>query len=93
MNVFIIIMLSIITISFVVLTYYAIKTFIQIQKTAKQAEDALTKINTQLDAIGKATSIVSSITSSISPALLSIISLFGGGIGIVKKFLHRRKKQ
>lgn len=93
MNLFIIIILSIITISFVILVYYAITTFIQIKKTAKQVEDAFTKINAQLDTIGKATSIVSSITTSISPVLLSLISFLSGGIGVVKNFLRRREKK
>lgn len=93
MNTFIIIILTIITISIVVLVYYVVTTCIQIQKTAKQLEEVLSRIKVQLDNVGKISSLVSTITSTISPFFLSAISFLGGGIGIVKNIFNRRKKQ
>lgn len=89
MSTFLVIVISIVTICFVVLSYYIVVSLIQIQKTAKKAEEVLNKISIQMENVDKVTSFVSSLTSSVSPALLSIASLLGGGIGVLLKKFFR----
>ncbi len=93
MNTFITILLSLVTIGFIVLVFYAVITLIQIKQTAKEVQETLKKVNLQLDNMNKIISIVSSITSSIPPVLLPVISFLGGSIGlIVKKIFSFRRK-
>ena len=96
MKIFYIVVLTALAISFVVLVVYLVDTLKRIKRTAEAFEMTAKKINQQLDNISEVGSKLGSVFSSVSPVLLSLLSLAVNVSTYVLKGLlsiGRKKKQ
>ena len=74
MNVIIIVSIILVTVSVAAAAVYFIITMIQLAKTAKEAEEALIKINYQMDAVGKVSSSVMDTLSFFSRSWVGAVT-------------------
>ena len=85
-----IICLIIVTAAVVACAVYLIVTLIQIKKASKEMEEALRKVNTELDYVNKVSGKVADITEKISSPIISAASVLFYAVSAIKE---RRKNR
>jgi hypothetical protein len=88
MNTTIVCCLVAVTLAFIVLVVFAVRTLLQVYKTARQAELLLTSVNQEMSVVGRITSAIGGLFSQSFPIIKigSIVS------GIVAGWFAKRKK-
>lgn len=90
MNIVITVSVIIIALAILVALFFLISTLIQVQRTARQAELVLNKINNDINVIGSIVEDVSYFTQKLSSPVIKIGAVVGG---LVSMFIKRHHKK